>query len=471
MATVNSTSTISALRLVTGASNGDAYEVLGYWAARDGGGGVYVCDTSDTTSADNGGSIIKAADNKRWKLQNTNAMSVRQFGAKGDDSTDDLGSIVAAITAVGSGTLVWPPGTYKVALTGLTTTLTMPTSQSWQGQGGRRAATIKKYGNGDLVTMGDLTSISDLNLECQGSSHNGRGIYVNNGFSHQIHRVRINAAQGVALEFNNNVGGGANVSALEANTTAPDSVPALKVRDTTACPRFFYGIWLAGGQADFQSGGNGNSFTNFYIKNILTDTSTALLHVSNGRLATVGEIMTIKGTDITISNVAFAGLVEFQSAQGVKLVSSTLASGFTEDSTNCQYNEIYDQRKAYTLTWDQTTTPQPNIGNGTNTSSYQRSGYQCAVSVRLVMGSATTYGNSTSAYRFSLPFNGHQAVDQRALPAQVIIGSTTYQCSATIGANEGWFTLAYNGQSVRLGYPAEFTTGATIDVEFSYMAR
>jgi hypothetical protein len=63
--------------------------VTGYYAPHDGGGGAYQFDPTDTTSADNGGTIIVASDGGRWKLQAQTSISLKQFGAKGDGTTDD----------------------------------------------------------------------------------------------------------------------------------------------------------------------------------------------------------------------------------------------------------------------------------------------------------------------------------------------------------------------------------------------
>ena len=61
----------------------------GYYAAGDGGGGGnYWYDSTDTKSADNGGSVIVANDGGRWKLLDRFAQSLRQFGAKSDGVTN-----------------------------------------------------------------------------------------------------------------------------------------------------------------------------------------------------------------------------------------------------------------------------------------------------------------------------------------------------------------------------------------------
>lgn len=109
-----SVDSIAALRLLDSSRNQRAF-VLGYYAKLDGGGGAYAVDTADTTSADNGGTVIVAADGARWKLRHDGVLSVRQFGAKGNNVADDTASFQATLTAIkalGGGTVIVPAGTY-----------------------------------------------------------------------------------------------------------------------------------------------------------------------------------------------------------------------------------------------------------------------------------------------------------------------------------------------------------------------
>jgi hypothetical protein len=74
---------------------------------------------SDTTSADNGGTIIVDAAGHRWHRDaQTGNTSVKWFGATGNGAADDTSAIQAAINVVGQaggGTVVIPKGTYKIS--------------------------------------------------------------------------------------------------------------------------------------------------------------------------------------------------------------------------------------------------------------------------------------------------------------------------------------------------------------------
>lgn len=106
--------TIAALRGLDKTKYTRAF-VTGYYGAGDGGGGAYWYDSGDTTSADNGGSVIVATDSARWKLSETDRFSVKQFGAKGDNVQDDGPFIQKAADASSNSKQIWfPQGTYKV---------------------------------------------------------------------------------------------------------------------------------------------------------------------------------------------------------------------------------------------------------------------------------------------------------------------------------------------------------------------
>lgn len=100
---------IAALRAQTSGSTGTIY-VEGYASLDDGGQGLFIYTPSDTTSADNGGTIIVDSVGDRWHRAFTGAVNVKWFGAKGDGGTDDTAAIQAALNS-STGVQI-PAGTY-----------------------------------------------------------------------------------------------------------------------------------------------------------------------------------------------------------------------------------------------------------------------------------------------------------------------------------------------------------------------
>jgi len=103
--------TIAGLRLLVSSRNKRA-SVLGYYAKGDGGGGEYYVDDADTTSADNGSSIIVATDGARWKLAGTKNLDICQWGADKSGAVDSSPTIRAAMTA--GGTVTARDGVYSI---------------------------------------------------------------------------------------------------------------------------------------------------------------------------------------------------------------------------------------------------------------------------------------------------------------------------------------------------------------------
>ncbi|HCG0710646.1 TPA: hypothetical protein NJJ37_006520, partial [Pseudomonas aeruginosa] len=92
-------------------------------------------------------------------LKSLKVVVVTDYGATGNGTTDDTAAIQSAIAAAGTySDVVFPSGTYLI-----TSTLTSLTGQRWLGRGGQRGTTLKKGANIDMVVVGTLSTILDIN--------------------------------------------------------------------------------------------------------------------------------------------------------------------------------------------------------------------------------------------------------------------------------------------------------------------
>lgn len=98
---VQSFNSIAALRLRSGTTAANAAKTLGYYSAGDGGANAFYWD-STSVATDNSGTIIKPTSVSgagRWLAVNSDVCNVKQFGAKGDNLTNDTSFITNAIAS------------------------------------------------------------------------------------------------------------------------------------------------------------------------------------------------------------------------------------------------------------------------------------------------------------------------------------------------------------------------------------
>lgn len=105
---------IASLRTLAGSSHDRAYVVSYYGISTPGGGGPFYKDPNDTTSVDNGGTVIVGSDGTRWKRPDISQATFCQFGAYGNGTnaspTDDSAAIQNCINAMKGQTAIADSG-------------------------------------------------------------------------------------------------------------------------------------------------------------------------------------------------------------------------------------------------------------------------------------------------------------------------------------------------------------------------
>lgn len=197
---------IAALRTISKTTYTRAF-VTGYYAAGDGGGGAYWYDPTDTTSADNGGTIIVASDGGRWKLTSTSVVTLKQFGAKGDGTTDDTSAFNAALSVITS-ILRIPAGKYKIS-----SAITVANSfgLTIEGDGASVQFPGTTYENNSVLIFDSAAAGSDglyfntfvgLTLknivisQRRSAAGGGRGLYLRAGHDFRLENIVVDSSVG-----------------------------------------------------------------------------------------------------------------------------------------------------------------------------------------------------------------------------------------------------------------------------------
>lgn len=120
--------------------------VRGYFTSGDGGGGYYFYDATDTTSVDNGGTIIVANDGGRWKYLHPREITVKTFGA-GFGASDDSARLTAALThlATYGGVLDFIGATVNIT-NRVAVAFSANVNATLKGNGGKISSTVAETG-------------------------------------------------------------------------------------------------------------------------------------------------------------------------------------------------------------------------------------------------------------------------------------------------------------------------------------
>lgn len=240
--------------------------IEGFSARGDGGAGTFRYDSTDTTSADNGGTIIVDASNRRWKREFTGPVVPRWFGAVGDGTADDTTAITSALA---SGLAVFGERkTYAVsgnlALPAGTTLLDIAFKQLSPAGGSRRTL----YANGvSNITLRRVT-VNRNGSGANGTMTDDAGIWITGGSGHILEDVEV---------YGNDIGNGlVIVNASRFQIVRPYMHDIKYVLGSSPGDDRVQGIWIQGctdwtmhGQSVRDLGGNfGSGDTTRYSRGI-----------------------------------------------------------------------------------------------------------------------------------------------------------------------------------------------------------
>lgn len=224
--------TIAALKARPSAATASV-TVLGYYAAGDGGGGVFRWDSTDTSSVDNGGTIITPTSglstSGRWKRVYEGDVNARWFGVH-PSQTDNTAALQAAVNVVSAsnlgGTLYIPAGDYTFRFGAGTSGLSTISIDAWNVtiRGDGPATRLKvtnnaapnqvesfftfNYNNGDFASGGgvhDLTFDGNSMLEWCISLASWQNFKVERIFAADIHGGVLDAINYSSTYYPNQV--------------------------------------------------------------------------------------------------------------------------------------------------------------------------------------------------------------------------------------------------------------------------
>ena len=170
--------TVADLKLKIGSDKEPVAQTSGYYTAGDGGGNSFYWDGTSSED-DNGGTIIKptfVSGAGRWLAIESKKANVLQFGAKGDNNTDDYFAIKSALDAVGSfGVLTFPKTSTNIFLT--SAELFFYEGQLIEGFGG--TSVVTNNGTQIKLTASALGVMSPINKSTTKYSGTFKSIYFN----------------------------------------------------------------------------------------------------------------------------------------------------------------------------------------------------------------------------------------------------------------------------------------------------
>ena len=443
------------------------------------------------TGTADGGSYINLANGMQWKKNYQSAgVLVSHFGAVGDGSTNDTAPIQAAIN---TGLDIIFDGAYAAD------NLTQSTNgQQFIGQG---ASSIIKRASGDLLTSTG-NNFHMITLRFQGESNSptftGHNIVLN-GDHPVLERCGSRWAFGRAVKAT-----GDHVLILGTNDiyqTAKSSASDWDieiVKDAGAASLYHNiqniytsqatgGILMTNtgtssvsgcqfGRLLCNSGVGGAGASGPYLFNCRINGDVAI-EQSNTKMSnsSISADVTIGDNVTTLSGVTFASSCDLQSGQTLtlnnivecdistsQLNNITIVNNISADTNN----NISIKSQAYTPTWQGSST-NPALGNGGLTGSYSRIDSRYLLSIRLAIGSTTTFGSGE--WKFGLPDSNTPAHYYSGSAVMFDNGTAWKIAVSKISTGAAFITVQPDSlNSIRSTSPFTWANTDTLEITLAY---
>lgn len=344
-------------------------------------------------------------------------ISVLDFGTP--TGTNDDALVTAAFTAAAGKRLYFPGGyTYAVSA------LTWPANTLFEGDG--PTSIIKKRANGDIGTLGALSTVDGLYFDLQGATYSGRCFTIDTGGINltswrRWQNCTFADSYSYALEFTAVQAGylsSADNCFFTMSGPTPYATPAIKLptANETSGNRHFMSCNSGGFiLIDFAGGENTNLVGCLMAPPIYSSTTQKAV-ISGGRMVNRSDLSawTIDGSEtIIVGNSIAQQLVTFSATLDEAFIdgNSWADTTFTDNAPgDASDNKIYLPSFAYTPVWTGSVS-NPAIGNGQLFGSYSRRGEDCRARLTLSVGATTTFGSGY--FKFTLPYT----------PADVVTGT------------------------------------------------
>lgn len=421
---------------------------------------------NNTTNPDTGGS--------GWRPF-SEIVSLKRFGAVGNNAALDTAAFAAALTyfgLVGGGSLYIPAGTFLI-----NAQQSIPDSTPIIVFGDGSTSVLKKAFNGDVISLGKRSKLSNLQIDGDGLNFTGRGVVISTGSVdlsswRRIDNCEIINTASYPVEYTTAVAGYGSIISECTLTSTVATVPGVKYPTSE----------LNGNRQLLNTYTSGPICDTAGCNNLLVqgcEGAAPLMSPNNVKVRLLGNripdspsahTFTMDGTDticsgniLGVPNITFASTLS--NGQWVGNGDSGAGATVTDNANGTNRLELY--RKLYTPTWT-ATGGSPAIGNGSLGGACVRRGQMAEVAISLVIGStSTTTGTDwtlTVPYTAARTQSGSVFIQQNGGGLKRYAGS----CYIAAGTNTLQFVAAGSTNQVGTTTPAAWTTNDTmlIDIEF-----